>query len=144
MRAKDIKTKDQFYAFADVWYQRSQKLRDVWQNEEQPRAKREKAFHLWKIMFDRVINLTRVAIIFDKHKPEYSDEVYGFRDNPIVDTEGLIDDLYVKGLPLHDKLFLSDRDSETFFKAIDSPEPPNEELKRAADKYKDNSKKDNK
>ncbi len=51
-----------FWEFADIWYQRAHKLREVWQNDVLPEAKREKAFRLWLVMFQRVQKLLPHAI----------------------------------------------------------------------------------
>jgi len=58
---KDIKTKEQFYNFADVWYQRTHKLIRVCQDENIDLVKREKACLLFNIMLKRVMKLTQVA-----------------------------------------------------------------------------------
>ena len=69
MRIEDIKTRQEFYEFADVWYQRTHKLREIWQDETQAKVKREKSYLLFKVMMQRVMKLTQVAIRINKPLP---------------------------------------------------------------------------
>lgn len=61
MKIDSIKTAQEFYDFADIWYQRTHKLRKVWKDKNQTKEKREKAFLLFKVMLQRVIKLTQIA-----------------------------------------------------------------------------------
>tara|TARA_R110000822_G_C15013717_1_gene462288 strand:+ start:245 stop:487 length:243 start_codon:yes stop_codon:yes gene_type:complete len=69
MKIENIKTRKQFYSFADVWYKRAHKLREIWQDENQSSEKKEKAFILWHKMTQRVLKLTQVAIKINQPKP---------------------------------------------------------------------------
>ena len=69
MKIEDIKTRQEFYQFADVWYQRTHKLREIWQDQTQAKVKREKAYLLFKVMMQRVMKLTQVAIRINKPLP---------------------------------------------------------------------------
>lgn len=68
MRIKDIKTREQFYDFADVWYQRTHKLREIWQDVDQSEERKEKAFRLWYIMYNRVMKLVNATLIMNQAK----------------------------------------------------------------------------
>lgn len=61
MKITDIKTKDQFYKFADVWYQRSHKLRRVFQDENETPKRIVKAYILWSVMGMRISKLFEIA-----------------------------------------------------------------------------------
>lgn len=61
MKINSIKTEDQFYQFADVWYQRTHKLRLVWQNPDETIENQFKAFLLWQKMGARVLKLADIA-----------------------------------------------------------------------------------
>lgn len=69
MKIKSIKTRRQFYDFADIWYQRTHKLRMVWQDETQSEAKIAKAYLLFNLMLQRVMKLTQVAIKINQPLP---------------------------------------------------------------------------
>lgn len=69
MKIDNIKTRQEFYDFADVWYQRTHKLREIWQDETQATVKREKAYLLFKVMLQRVMKLTQVAIKISQPLP---------------------------------------------------------------------------
>ena len=69
MKIQEIKTRQEFYDFADVWYQRTHKLREIWQDETQTTTKRERAYLLFKIMFERVMKLAQVAIKINQSLP---------------------------------------------------------------------------
>ena len=71
MKIYNIKTRQEFYDFADVWYQRTHKLREIWQDEKQAKAKREKAYLLFKAMLQRVMKLTQVAIKIEVAKCDH-------------------------------------------------------------------------
>ena len=62
MRLETIKTKTEFYEFADIWYQRTHALRHIWQGKNKSIEKKVKAFRLWGIMFKRVLVLNQIAI----------------------------------------------------------------------------------
>lgn len=40
---------------AENWFQRAHKLREIWQDEQTPQIKKEKAFRLWVTMTTRVL-----------------------------------------------------------------------------------------
>ena len=71
MKIENIKTMQEFYDFADVWYQRTHKLRSFSQDETQTTAKREKAYLLFNIMSERVMRLTQVAIEVNETRPQF-------------------------------------------------------------------------
>ena len=71
MKLENIKTEKEFYEFADIWYQRSLTLRDIWKDTSEPETRRVKAFVLWNVMKDRVLKLSSLAIkINQKVKPK--------------------------------------------------------------------------
>lgn len=61
MKTDNIKTRTEFYEFADIWYQRMHRLREVWQNIIETDERRLKAFTLWWIMYNRVMKLVLIA-----------------------------------------------------------------------------------
>lgn len=69
MKLQNIKTKSEFYEFADIWYQRTHALRRVWQESDEPSEKKIKAFKLWYIMLKRVIILNQIAVKINQVKP---------------------------------------------------------------------------
>ena len=69
MKIENIKTRTEFYEFADTWYQRTHRLRDVWQNKRETDERRAKAFTLWLIMFDRVMKLVQIENKINQVKP---------------------------------------------------------------------------
>lgn len=73
MKLQNIKTRAEFYEFADIWYQRAHRLMEVWQNTEETDEKRLKAFKLWKVMYNRVMKLVPMAIEVNqpKNKPKF-------------------------------------------------------------------------
>lgn len=62
MKHSDIKTQDQFYEMADIHYQRTIKLREVLQNENETVERRLKAQNLFIVSSLRVIKLSAMAI----------------------------------------------------------------------------------
>jgi len=69
MKIENIKTITEFYEFADIWHQRSHRLREVWQNIINTDEQRAKAFTLWLIMYDRVMKLFAIATRTNQVKP---------------------------------------------------------------------------
>ena len=69
MKHSDIKTQEQFYEMADVHYQRTIKLREVWQNENETVERRLKAQNLFVISSLIVIKLSQIAIKFSQPMP---------------------------------------------------------------------------
>ena len=69
MKQSDIKTREDFYKFADIQYQRLHRLRDIWQDETQTQERRQKALELWRVMVGRVLSLNQVAIEISQPKP---------------------------------------------------------------------------
>ena len=70
MNIKNIKTRDQFYEFADIWYQRTLKLCNIWQTENKNMDRRKKAFMLWEKMRIRTMKLVNIAVDFNKPNPK--------------------------------------------------------------------------
>ena len=68
MKLENIKTRTEFYEFADIWYQRVHRLLEVWQDENETAERKEKAFRLWDIMKNRVLKLTQIAIKINQDK----------------------------------------------------------------------------
>lgn len=62
MKISDIKTTNEFYDFADIWYQRTLNLRDIWHDKNESEKRRLKAFYLWNIMAKRVLYLSDIAL----------------------------------------------------------------------------------
>jgi len=69
MKIENIKTRTEFYEFADIWYQRAHRLLEVWQNIRETEERRAKAFTLWIIMYDRVMKLVPIATKISQVKP---------------------------------------------------------------------------
>ena len=82
MKLSAIKTKQGFYDFADIWYQRAHNLRCIWQSEDEGVMRRYKAFELWIEMVRRVQLLKDAAILINQHVPK--EESY---NHPIIDAE---------------------------------------------------------
>jgi len=68
MKLENIKTRTEFYEFADIWYQRVHRLREVWQDENEPTERKEKALMLWTIMYKRVMALFQMSIKINQQK----------------------------------------------------------------------------
>ena len=62
-------TRQEFEAMAENWYQRTHRLREVWQNPDTPEAKKEKAMRLWWAMFQRMQKIFAVAMEINQPKP---------------------------------------------------------------------------
>jgi len=62
--------KQEFYQVSENWYQRTHKLRRVWQNKENSLQKRVKAFYLFQIMMKRVLHCTQIAIKINQVNPK--------------------------------------------------------------------------
>ena len=77
MRLKDIKTEKDFWEFSDNWYQRTHRLREVWQNPREEESRKAKAFKLWLIMYDRVMKLVPIATKISTHIPSNNFEKGG-------------------------------------------------------------------
>lgn len=61
MRLSDIKTMKQFWEVGDVWYQRTLKLAEIWQDDDIEESKRLKAFNLWNYYKDVTLKMTLLA-----------------------------------------------------------------------------------
>ena len=70
MKYSDVKTREQFYKFADVWYQRVHKLAVIWQDDNETDKRKWKAFSLWSKMANRVLLLVGIAIKLNQPKPK--------------------------------------------------------------------------
>jgi hypothetical protein len=70
MKIENIKTINQFNDFADVWYQRTHNLREVWQNNDETLERRIKAFKLFHIMSIRVLNLVQFSMKLQQYNPK--------------------------------------------------------------------------
>lgn len=68
MKLSNIKTKSEFYDFADIWYQRTINLARIWNDNEETARKRSKAFSLWYIMFQRMSVIMQAAMHISKPK----------------------------------------------------------------------------
>ncbi len=66
MRLKNIKTKEQFYEYADIQYQRTHALRRIWQHVRETPKRREKAFMLWGAMVIRMQLIHNVALTINR------------------------------------------------------------------------------
>lgn len=71
MKGNKIKTRQEFYDFADVWYQRTKRLASYYQNQNNPLEKRLKAQKLYVLMFTRVRLLVDKAIEINKIIPKH-------------------------------------------------------------------------
>lgn len=65
MKLSDIKTENQFWAFSDVWYQRTINLADIWRDNNETQQRRYKAFYLWIHYKGLVMKLTSIAKQFN-------------------------------------------------------------------------------
>jgi len=68
MKLKDIKTRTEFYEFADIWYQRVHRLKEIWQNVNNSEKRKIHAFALWFVMYKRVMKLVEIAIKINQYK----------------------------------------------------------------------------
>ena len=68
MKAENIKTRTDFFEFADIQYQRTHSLRYIWQSNNEPMSRKTKAFRLWGIMFKRMLKLNQLAIKLSQPK----------------------------------------------------------------------------
>ncbi len=57
----DVMTREEFFEFANVWYQRTHKLRIYWNDESKSSERKAKAYLLWWTMRDRVLDLIPTA-----------------------------------------------------------------------------------
>ena len=80
MKLSAIKTKQGFYDFADIWYQRAHNLRRIWQSDDFNIVRKQKAFELWIEMVRRLQLLHDAAIFINQHVPKeesYSHPIIG-------------------------------------------------------------------
>ncbi len=82
MKLSAIKTRQGFYDFADIWYQRAHNLRRIWQSEDTDMIRKFKAFDLWVEMVRRVQLLKDAAILINQYVPKEE-----FYSHPIIDPE---------------------------------------------------------
>lgn len=69
MKLSEIKTEAQFYEMADIWYQRLHKVREIWQDDLQPEARKDKAFKIWYQLYNRMMAVTQIAIKLSQPMP---------------------------------------------------------------------------
>ena len=69
MKIDNIKTKTQFWSFADIYYKRTIALAEIWQDNNETEKRKLKALILWRIMFERMSYVTQIAIETSKPKP---------------------------------------------------------------------------
>jgi hypothetical protein len=50
-----MSAKQQHIQTVETWYQRTCRLRAIWQDNNQPEKIKQKAFRLWMIMFERIL-----------------------------------------------------------------------------------------
>jgi hypothetical protein len=50
-----MSTEKQYLQSVENWYQRTCRLRQIWQDKTQPENVKQKAFRLWSIMFERTL-----------------------------------------------------------------------------------------
>lgn len=62
MKLSSIKTEQEFYKLADIWYQRTLKLSAIWKNRKYSEIDRMRAFELWNKMSQRVVKLQRISL----------------------------------------------------------------------------------
>ena len=70
MKLSNIKTRSQFYDMAETQYQRTIRLRDIWQDDNESIYRRTKAFALWGRMFLRMQRINTVAVKINQYKPK--------------------------------------------------------------------------
>lgn len=67
-----IKDENEFWEFADNWYHRTHRLREVWQDVNESQCRRLKAFELWNVMYSRVMRLHSIAVnLIPKFDPKH-------------------------------------------------------------------------
>jgi uncharacterized protein YhaN len=82
MKITNIKTSEEFYEFADIWYQRTHNLRRIWQNENETEKRRAKAFMLWLRMHNRVMKLVPLAIRINNPNNKKAPDCSGAKTTP--------------------------------------------------------------
>jgi hypothetical protein len=50
---------NQLLQTAEIWFQRTCRLRAIWQDNNKPKHVKQKAFRLWGIMYQRMLSATR-------------------------------------------------------------------------------------
>ena len=71
MKLSDLKTKEEFYDFADCWYQRTHNLMSYHKNENNPIDKRDKAYNLWFEMAGRIMVLFEITKKINQVQPRF-------------------------------------------------------------------------
>jgi hypothetical protein len=71
MNLKEVKNLNDVYKVGDIWYQRSFKLRDIWQNPDESIIRQTKAFTLWLVLQKRIIKVTELVSKLNQIKPKY-------------------------------------------------------------------------
>lgn len=61
MNFKNIKTEQEFWELSDNWYQRLNRLREVWEDPKESIDRMFKAYYLWIIMHVRIVKLIPIA-----------------------------------------------------------------------------------
>jgi hypothetical protein len=64
-----ITTEKELWVVAENWYQRTHKLREVWQDYDASDKRKVKAFYLWNIMAKRMLNISHKAFEISQPKP---------------------------------------------------------------------------
>ena len=90
MKISDIKTENQFWIVAENWYERGNKLRDIWQDDSCNIKTRIKAFILWNKMKDRIMRLVPIVIKISTPRERCKTElrvIDGFKKGFIEESE---------------------------------------------------------
>ena len=62
MNLNKIKTQKDFYAFADIWYQRTLRLKRAYEDTAKPKEYRNKAYILWWGMRFRMQKIAEIQV----------------------------------------------------------------------------------
>ncbi len=87
MQFKNIKTEKQFWNLAENWYQRTHRLREIWQNSKETETRKSKALRLHLIMVHRMLTITRVATFLQQIKS--ARKTYPYQKGGIINATGI-------------------------------------------------------
>ena len=73
MKLKRKMTKSELETVGDIWYDRTDKLKELWQNEDTPLDKQRRAFWLWMTMILRIQYLGQ--LISKMNQPKIPDNI---------------------------------------------------------------------
>lgn len=72
MKLKEIKTEKEFWELADNRYKRTHKLRVIWQNPNEHKEKRDKAYKLWlKMLHKTMILMPIITTMYTSYNKKF-------------------------------------------------------------------------